>query len=237
MTHRILAVCLLLVPSTSFAQQGPSLPPEPVVVTSGEGIVRAVPDRAWITITAESRASNPRQAQRRNAEAMQEVQDELRGAGIPAGAIRTVAYDLQQEFDYVEGRRISRGYLARNAIEVRVDDLDRVGELLELSVGSGATSVSGLRFDLKDRARLEREALQLAVADARGKAEAAAAGAGRSIDRIVRIDEAGMFGGPIPPPRPLMRESLAQAAADAAPPISAGETEIHAQVTLTAVLR
>lgn len=237
MTERlILALCLLLVPSLASAQRD-AAPPEPTVVTSGEGIVQAVPDRAWIVITAESRASNPREAQRRNVELMRPVQEQLRKAGVPAEAIRTIGYDLQQEWDYNNGRRISRGYVARNSIEVRVDEVDRVGELLEIAVGSGATSVSSLRFGLKDRARLEREALRLAVADARAKADAAAAGAGRTIDRIIRIDEAG-FGGPVPPPRPLMREAaMAAAPGDMAPPIATGEMEIRAHVTVTAVLK
>jgi len=225
---------LCLLPSAVFAQ-APAIPAEPIVMTTGEGIVRAVPDRAWITITSESRASNPREAQQRNAERMQPVIEKLRAAGVPAEAIRTTGYDLQQEWDYVEGRRVSRGYVARNSIEVRGDDITRVGELLEIAVGSGATSVSSLRFDLKDRATLEREALRLAVADARARAEAAAGGAGRTIDRIVRIDEIPT--GRMPPPMPLMRAELAQAAADAAPPISAGEMEIRSQVTLTAVLK
>jgi uncharacterized protein YggE len=231
----LLAACLGLAPGAALAQQTPPLPQEPTVVTTGEGLVQAVPDRAWITITAESRAGNPRDAQRRNAEAMQPVHDKLRSAGVPADAIRTVAYDLQQEFDYVEGRRISRGYVARNSIDVRVDDVARVGELLEIAVGSGATSVSGLRFDLKERAKLEREALRLAVADARAKADAAAAGAGRTIERVLRIEEAGVFNVP-PPPRPY-EVAMARQAADAAPPISAGQTEIRAQVTVTAVLK
>ena len=225
-------IFLLLAPAATSAQQ--TTPPEPsVVVTSGEGLVQAVPDRAWITITAESRAGNPRDAQRRNAEAMTPVIDKLRAAGIPAGAIRTIGYDLQQEWDYVVNQRVSRGYVARNTIDVRLDTIDRVGELLEMAVGSGATSVGGVRFDLKDRAKLERDALRLAVEEARARADAAAAGAGRSIDRVLRID-AQSGGAPVPMPRmALLRE---QAASDA-PPIAAGQMEIRAQVTLTSTMK
>ncbi len=157
-------------------------------MTTGEGLVQAVPDRAWITISAESRAGNPREAQRRNVDAMTPVIDKLRAAGIPADAIRTIGYDLQQEWDFVNNKRVSRGYVARNTIEVRVDAIDRIGELLEMAVGSGATSVGGIRFDLKDRAKLEREALRLAVVEARADAEAAAAAAGLTIARVLRID-------------------------------------------------
>ena len=223
---------LLIAPAVAGAQQN-TTPEPPVVVTSGEGLVQAVPDRAWITITAESRAGNPRDAQRRNAEAMTPVIDKLRTAGIPSEAIRTIGYDLQQEWDYVNNQRTSRGYVARNTIEVRVDAIDRIGELLEMAVGSGATSVGGVRFDLKNRAKLERDALRLAVEDARARADAAAAGAGRSIDRVLRID-AQSGGAPIPMPRVAM---LREQAASDAPPIAAGQMEIRVQVTLTSALK
>ena len=234
---------LLLILSTAFAlswplaaaAQQPSFS-DPVVITTGEGLVQAVPDRAWITIGAESRAGSAREAQRRNTEAMAPVQDKLRAAGIPADAIRTVGYDVQYEWDYVNNRRVGKGYVARNTIEVRVDDVNRVGELLEIAVGSGATSLGGIRFDLKDRGKLEREALREAVASARAKADAAAAGAGRSIERIIRIDEQGTAPGPIPIVRPMMNIEAA-AAGDAAPPIATGQMEIRAAVTLTAVLK
>ena len=231
MTRPLLAL-FLCIPLTASAQQ-PSVPAEPQVVTSGEGIVQAVPDRAWVTVGAESRAASAREAQRLNTAAMTPIQEKLRAAGIPQDAIKTVVYDVQYEWDYVNNRRVGKGYVARNTIEVRVDTIDRVGDILEIAGASGATSLGGVRFDLKDRSRLEREALRLAVADARAKADAVAAGAGRSIDRIVRIEEQGISGSP----GPVMFRREAQVAAAAAPPVEAGQTELRAQVTLTAVLK
>jgi uncharacterized protein YggE len=134
-THLIrplILAALLFVPAFVYAQQ-PDAPDEPMVSTMGEAVVEAAPDRAWIMLTAESRASNPREAQKRNADAMNPVLDKLKAAGIPAEAIRTVGYDLQQEWDYVNNRRVSRGYVARNSVDVRVDNIDRVGELLEIA--------------------------------------------------------------------------------------------------------
>ena len=229
-----MALMLLTLTSAAGAQQQPT-PVEPVVVTSGQGLVFAVPDRAWITISAESRAPSPKEAQRLNAEAMRPVQDKLRAAGIPVDAIRTLAYDVQYEWDFVNGKRVGRGYVARNTIEVRVDALDRVGELLEIAAGSGATGLGGIRFDLKDQAKLEREALRLAVLDARAKAEAAAAGAGRSIDRILKVEEQGVE---VPPmPVRMMRQTAQAAAVDSTPPISAGQMEIRARATVTVALK
>ena len=231
--HRIIPVLVLLLPAVALAQT-PVAPSEPQVIVGGEGVVQGVPDRAWITVGAESRASSAREAQRRNAELMTPILDKIKGAGIPAEAIKTVGYDVQYEWDYVNNKRVGRGYVARNTVEIRVDTIDRVGDILELAGGTGATSLGGVRFDLKDRAKLEREALRLAVADARGKAEALAAGAGRQLDRIIRVEQQGLSSGE--PPRPmLMRAAAADAAM--APPISAGQMEIRASVALTMSLK
>jgi len=206
-----------------------------VVVTTGEAVVQRPPDRAFVTIASEARARNPRDAQRQNADAMNAVRDRLTQAGVGRDAVRTVGVYLQQEFDFQQGRRIPREWVARNTIEVRIDDLARAGEVLDLAVQGGAASVGGIRFDLHDRAAAEREALRLAVADARARADAAASGAGRAIDRIVKIDDARDVA--IAPPRPMMM-TLARAEPSQAPtPIDSGEIEIRARVTLTASMK
>ena len=224
-----------LLPAASRAQTAVASAPEPsVIVTSGEAVNKVAPDRAWVTITSESRARSPREAQKQNAAAMTNVMQQLKAAGLPADAVRTTTVDLQPEFDYAGGRQTLRGYVARNSVEVRVDTLSRLGEILDLVVGSGATSLSGVRFDLQNRDAAERDALKRAVADARTRAEAAAAGAGVRIERIVRIEE--HRASVTPPPRPLvaMRAEMAQ---QVETPIAPGEVEIRAAVTLTVAIK
>ena len=223
--------------SASAQTPAPAPASNPVVITTGEATVKRAPDRAWVTIAAESRAKTAREAQRMNVDAMSAVMQKLKGAGLPADAIRTASYDLHPEFDYRDGRQTLRGYLARNTVEVRLDDVARTGDILELVVGAGATNVSGVRFDLKDRAAAERDALTRAVADARARAEAAAAGAGTKIDRVLRIEEQREF---MPPPRPMrmaQMEAVGVAAGGADVPVSAGELEIRSVVTLTAAIK
>jgi hypothetical protein len=207
--------------------------PLPVVVTTGEASIKRVPDRAWVSVAVESRARGPQEAQKMNATAMAAVLQKVKGTGLPADAIRTTSYHLQPEFDYVNGKQLPRGYLARNTIELRIDDIARVGEILELAVSSGATNVGGVRFDLKDRSGAEREALGRAVADARARADAAARGAGMRVDRIVRIEEQRGFA---PEPRPMVM-AMRQAGEAGEPPISPGEIEVRVMVTLTAAIR
>ncbi|HET7616994.1 MAG TPA: SIMPL domain-containing protein [Vicinamibacterales bacterium] len=239
MRVHLIASMLVLAASAARAQvpatTAPGESPVPVVVTTGEGVVKRAPDRAWVTIAAESRARTPQEAQRLNTQAMTTVNDKLKGAGVAAEAIQTTAYDLQPEYDYADGKQTLRDYVARNQIQVRVDDLAKLGELVALAVGSGATNVSGIRFDLKDRDAVERDALRRAVADAKARADAAAAGAGAQVARILRIEEAGSA--PPQPPRPVPMVERMSMQASAPVPMESGEIEVRVTVTLTAEIR
>ncbi|MBW8862318.1 MAG: SIMPL domain-containing protein [Acidobacteria bacterium] len=231
MSRMILAALLAAAATTAaFAQE-----PTNVVITTGEAIVQRAPDRAFVTIASEARAKASREAQRQNADTMAAVRQRLTQAGIATDAVRTLGIDLQQEFDFPQGRRVPREYVARNTIEVRIDDLARVGDVLDAAVQAGATSSGGVRFDLRDRSGAEREALRLAVSDARARADAAAAGAGRTIDRIVKVEDTR--DSPVIIPRPMVGV-MARAEAGATPtPVEAGTIEIRARVTLTASMK
>lgn len=228
---KLVPFLLLLFAAPAFAKQ-PVQPTPPVIVTSGEGIVKRAPDRAWVSIAAESRARTAPEAQKLNTDAMTAVLDKIKGLGVAAEAIRTTAYSVQPDFEYQNGRQNLRGYIARNQVEVRVDDLPKLGEIMANAVGTGATSVSGVRFDLKDREAAETEALRLAVRDARRRADAAASGAGVKIVQVWRIDEQRDIDVVRPMAMPMARGGM-EMAAPAAVPIESGQIEVRSHVTLT----
>src|SRR6476659_1658319 len=119
-------------------------PAPAVIVTTGEGVVKRAPDRAWVSIAAESRARTAPEAQRLNTDAMTAVLDKIKAAGVAADAVQTTGYNLQPEFDYANGKQTLRGYVARNQVQVRVDALATTGDVIAAVVGTGATSVQGV---------------------------------------------------------------------------------------------
>ena len=227
---------MLSLASPVLAQTSPSIVSalQPSIVTRGHAIVTARPDRAFVTIAAESRSKISADAQKQNAAAMTAVLQKIEQAGVPKDAVRTVGYQLQPEFDYANGRQTFRNYLARNTVEVRLDDIDRVGVVIDAAAAGGATTITGVRFDVRNRAALERDALRQAVADARARADAAAAGAGSTIDRVVRIEEETQY----EPPRPMMRMAAqATVAGNLETPVEPSTIEIQARVMMTVSLR
>ena len=228
---KTLSLALLsLLLSTAGALAQTAEPPQ--IVVTGDGVIKAAPNQAWISIGAESRSKISKEAQQRNAETMTAVQQKIAALGIPKGAIKTTAVDLQMEFDYANGRQTPRGYVARNMIEVRVDDLAKLGDVLDAVVNSGATMIHGLRFDVKEREQLAAEALQAAVTKAMTKSRAIAIGSGHTVDRVIKIEELS-DGAPVP----MMKQYAMAARADAQTPVAPGELEIHAQVRLTVAIK
>jgi uncharacterized protein YggE len=227
--NKFAIVALLFIAPTAFAQTTDP----PLIAVNGEGVVKVAPDQAWVRVGTESRSKVSKEAQQRNAEVMTAVQQKLTALGIPKDAVRTVGIDLQPEFDYQNGRQTLRGYVARNTIEVRIDDFAKVGGVLDAAVSSGATNVHDLRFDVKNRDAVEQQALQRAVEDGMAKANSIATAAKRGVDRILRIEE-NFLGGPQPVERAVM---MRMTAADAPTPVAAGEIEVRAQVRLTVAIK
>jgi uncharacterized protein YggE len=228
---KILIAALLSLPFASSAFAQTAEPPQ--VIVTGEGLIKATPDQAWISIGAETRSKASKDAQQRNAEAMTAVMQKIAAFGISKDAIKTTAIDLQMEFDYANGKQVPRGYVARNTVELRVDDLAKLGDVLDAVTNSGATTIHGLRFDVKQREQLEASALQAAVKNAMNKSQAIALGASRAIDRVLKIEELSGGGEPVP----MLRQYSMGAKADASTPVAAGELDIRAQVRLTASIK
>ena len=232
-TGSALVVAVLCSAAPVWAQQ--TAPPSqqlPVIVTRGEASLKRAPDQAFVSIAAEARAASPAEAQRNAADSMKAVQAAISKAGISNEAVRTTGYSMQPDMEYTNGRSRVRGYIVRNQLEVRVDDLEKLAGVIDAAGQSGATSMAGLRFDLKDRASVEREALRVAVQDAMARARAIASGANAQLGAIVRIDEQGGYE---PPQIQAMSAMRMEKAADT--PVSPGELEVRAQVMLTVGIR
>src|SRR5512137_1329509 len=106
-------------------------PQQPVVITRGEATVKKAPDQAWLSIATETRDAKADDARRKNAETMTAVQANINTLGLSGNAIRTTSYSLAPEIEWKNGRGTVKGYIVHNQIEIRVDDLDRLSDVID----------------------------------------------------------------------------------------------------------
>lgn len=227
----------------ALAQSNP--PDVPVIVAQGEALLKRMPDRAFLTIATEVRDGKAANARKKSAEAMTEIRAAVGTAGVPESAIRTAGFSLQPEMEYSGGKPSVRNYVVRNQIEIRIDDLDKLADVIDAANAPKniAITVGSPRYELKDKDGAEVEALRLAVQTAMARARALAAGAGQSLGSVQRIQQGGV--GVSMPGQPTFRAATGVAGGAARggggagveppieTPITPGELEIRANVTVT----
>lgn len=252
MTHR--AALLLLVPlgcaspgSASARAPAPAVAPaalsaapsaegrplERTLRVTGEGRVRVRPDVAVVLAGVEATGKVLAPTVAEASARMRRMLDALAKAGVAEKDVQTTRHDVQVERPWVDGKpREITGFTVVDEVRITVRDLGKLGQILERVVAAGSNSLRGLTFERDDPAPERREALARAVAAARGKAEAMAEAAGVALGEVVAIDEGGAG-----PPIPLMKyRAEAMVAADGAP-VTPGELEIGASVSVTFAIR
>jgi uncharacterized protein YggE len=125
-----------------------------------------------------------------------------------------------------EGAARITAYRAVNTLTVTINELRLVGPVLDEAVRAGANTISGPSFGLRDPSDARREALTLAVREAREKAEVIARAAGLQIKGIERIVEEGVD------VQVRMLERAVPAPAQGSTPIEPGTVGVVARVTI-----
>ncbi len=87
---------------------------------------------------------------------------------------------------------VPRGfYRVSNTVQVTVRDLAKLGTILGATTGAGANNIWGIEFEIEDPSKLEAEARQEAVAEAKARAEQLAQLAGVKLGRVISLGESG----------------------------------------------
>lgn len=195
----------------------------------GHGAIRATPDEASVTLGVVAEGRSAELAAGQGNVRMQAMMSSLARAGVPRSEIRTEGLFL--DFYVPAGRPSTRVYRWSDTVEVTLLDVSRVGPVLDAAVAAGANQVGGVTFDVQHRDRLVRQALALAVADARDKARAMARALGMELGPVVSAQATEQ-----PPffPRPYMAMA---AAAPSSTTVQPGRIEIQADVTVIYSLR
>lgn len=224
----IAVVILAAASSASQAQEAVRL-----VTVDGSGFVKAQPDIAHVTLAIQSRNTVVSQARDHAVEITRAFLDLCDELGIDEDDVRTSGLNIQPEYRWDERTRQQelRGYLVRRQFNVELDDLEKLGDLLEGAIDAGINEASPPRLASSRERELHREALALAARDAEENARTLAETLGVSLGAVMDIRASRNV---VQPPMPMVRtmESVAMAAdAGGADTYSIGEIRFEASVT------
>lgn len=206
------------------------------VVVTGDSIVRAEPDTAMLSIAVVTQNKTALEAQRENANRTDAVVRAVKAATGAGAEVKTGGYQIQPQRVYKENQPPTiTGYEVRNSVTVTMEDLTRVGQVIDAATQAGANNIDNVSFTLRKDQEARERALQEATREAVSKARSVAQSLGGSFLRVVQVRENG------PRPRPIYNAeygALRSAGAEARPtPIEVGTLEITSHVQLIAEIR
>jgi len=205
------------------------------VLVTGDSIVQARPDTAIVTISVVTQSKRALEAQQENANRTDAVIRALKDIAGPGSEIKTSGYSLQPQRTYRENQPPTIiGYEARNTVTVTLNNLAKVGSVIDAASQAGANDVAGIAFTLRQDRPARDQALAQATRTAVGKAQVIAQALGGRVAHIVEVEEAGFVR-----PRPLdqmqtMSAGIARRAM--ATPIEVGSLDITSRVQLVAMI-
>ena len=218
----VAAVAATLLAAPALAQ---TVPP-PAISVSGEATVSVAPDQAQIDGGVTSDGKTAREASEANNAAMGKVLLALKGAGIEEKDYQTSRLSLQPQ--YAPNRTGSSpitGYRASNRVTIRLRDVTKVANVIDVLVGAGANDIGGINFTVSQASKHLDEAREKAIADARRKAEIFARAAGVTLGEPLSISEEGA-------PAPMFRGKMAAPMAAGAP-VAQGEETLSVSVNVS----
>ena len=185
------ALALLAAPA-AVAQE----PADRTLGVQGLGEVELAPDVG--TFEAVVRRTAPTSAGARDAAngRLNAIVARLRALEVPRQDITTTSVSLfRQRIRTRRNGPLRVRYTASGAFAVRVEDTARVGRALDAAAGAGATSIDGPEFSFSQAKRTEGRlsAEKAALADARRRADEAAASQGQKVVgvRSIELDPGG----------------------------------------------
>lgn len=225
----LVALVLLATPLPALAQPAPAdrMFEATTLSLSAHGETKIAPDEATITLGVQTTAPTAAAAVRQNAQKMTAIVSALRGEGLPDKDIQTSNLALNAQYDYAQNQPPHlNGYQASNDVTVTVENVAKLGPIVDAVSAAGANQINGVSFGLKDAAAAEDQARLAAVKALKAKADLYATATGYRVERLVNLSE----GAPqeIGPVRPMVRMAAVQGAPTS---VSGGQLTVSVDVT------
>jgi uncharacterized protein YggE len=223
---------LALASARPVAEAAAATTGERSVTVVGIGKVSGKPDIARVTVGIETQASSLQQAVDDNKVKMNNLLATLKKLGLADKDIRTSNYSVYTERvgqpSPVAEEPVSTDqmiYHVTNQVDVTLRDVDQIGAVLDQAVAAGANNIYGVNFSVEDTAKLETEAREKAVADAKARAAELAQLNGVQLGQVLTVSE--VVGGAVP----LYRD--AAMGMGGGTPVQPGELEISLSIQIT----
>lgn len=201
------------------------------ISVTGYGEAQGNPDIAHISLGVNVLNDNVGTAVSEVNETIDRITSEVVALGVAEEDIQTASYNVWPEDRYSPETGLPTGeriFHVDSTLQVKVREVSKLGDVLEVALKVGANNVYGISFGIDDPALLTEKARLDAIEDARQRATQLAEGLGASLGKPVTISE-GVVGPIVYAPVAVEGKYGVGGGASVSP----GQTTVSVQVQVT----
>jgi len=190
----IIVVGIIILAILGYVIFSSIIPQSNTISVNGYSEIEAFPDLVGVYFNIETQGSTSEEATKENSEIVEELKDSLVMKGFDREDIKTQNFNVYPDYDWINGRRVEKGYKATHSLklELSTDDTSKIGLVIDAGVEAGS-GISYINFELTKEKQNEykAQAIKQASEDARIKAEAMAQGLGQELGKLVSVSDSG----------------------------------------------
>jgi hypothetical protein len=207
------------------------------ITVSDSGEIYAEPDLAITSFSVVTEAKTVAEAMSENTKKMNAVIAVVKGQGVEEKDLKTINFNISPHYDYYgvssiypSGKRVLVGYDITQTLQVKIRDLEKVGNIIQAAIDNGSNEASDLQFTIDQQDELKKQAREEAINKAKAKAEELADQLGVKLVRITNFSESNFV-----PYYALEKAAspLGLGGGGSAPQIETGENKIEVTVYIT----
>ncbi len=201
------------------------------VTVNGTGSAEVRPDRATVGMSIMAREPTLDAAQKQVADVTNSVLAMADRMDIGRDQVDTTGASVRPDYRWNRDSQENelRGYIAERQITIEINDLEKLGAVVEGAVSAGVNNVSPPQLDSSRRKETYRRALRAAAEDATANARQLADSLGARLGHVISVNSRADT--PPPVPRAAGARFLA-AEADAAESYNPADLRFDAVVTV-----
>lgn len=171
-----------------------------LISVNGQCMTNVYSDRGTLTLVSQFTEKNASIASKKTVENYEKIRTAVQKLNLKDLELKTSEYNVQELFDYVSNKRISKGMQASMGLQVTTSDIARLGEVVALGSQVEINRVSNLStFVSPEKMKISRENCLIdAIKNARDKAEKMAKSAGAKVGEAQLIEETSGHDSPSP---------------------------------------
>lgn len=180
-----LITVLLLISAVSLAQDRPATVQANTVYVSAQGKVDVAPDTAVLQFNLSAQEKTAKGAYDHATKGVEQIREMLRAASIDPSSAEFGFFRLRPIYDYRGSKRKIVSYMVNSNVVLKLKEFAKAGAVLDQISNLDVAEDIAFNYTIENTEAAKKRAVVAAIAKAKGEAEQAARGGGRTLGELI----------------------------------------------------